>query len=995
MPDSQNKSLTPQRKEITSKLLQKIKDLIDWVPDISDTVKSTGVGELISNLSTVAEVGGIIVSESLPPVKAFLKVIEKLIEETDPEILGHVACTLAYIASINHACKSHTQTEQTALAKLANKYLQQIKPSEEIDFSTFSLSNVLQHPFITTSDETFLKLAEEVGYLKDERKELLSNIHAIFTTKLRAILSDKETKDKFDPFYRFIQSDAKDRQAYVVLREAAKYQKWLYEQAPVFDREPFALKHIYIDTECGKLTWGSIRTNQKDKKKELVRDDLTKLEDPFSEKSGGRHPLLETVLEYLANKDFKDLIIIQGVAGAGKSSFTIRLSAKLVELGLCPIRIRLKDLRLDRHISETLPLAVNCKDDRYPSFEKILFPRDLFLDGNIFNESFDFEWGSKTAKICRYVLILDGWDEISLSASEGLKTRVNRLLENVRNEFLHNNRSVPVRVILTGRPSETITDPESLVLREHTPILTIKHLRPNQVIQFVSALAEVSHQKPINASQQMDWPSPTVDLFKKVFQKYEKDFSNDLSYSSLAVLGLPLLLYLSVRVLSFKQENLVEVIENPTTLYRLLVDLTCGKAGKSFYDEAVEGAGHILGKDLRPLLQKTAAAMSISGTESISRKELQLRLKLDDEQLNLETSKAEHDNLLTKLMISFYFKTGHSDSGCEFSHKSFREYLFAECIVEVLKDFGKNQKNESKKHEPFWKDFESNTSLLTFSREISQLLSPQWLSIEVAKHIEYLISWEISRSTNQVEEEKIGNASDKLFLEDWCKVRDGLADLWDWWAGRAHLKLKTNETKSRQLEINNPYVIELIDLAAPLDRGIRKIPPFSDTTTMDAHLGDGIFRLCALVHYHIAINTGWNGHISNNSDNNSIDEYQSNIEPNEHNWILFDPARQQISLKSCINRINSAEQRPVSYFPSLVFMQGINLSYANLIYANLRYANLRYANLHSANLHSANLRSADLRSANLTDQQLIMADQQKAKLDENQIKRLSEIKNLH
>ena len=46
------------------------------------------------------------------------------------------------------------------------------------------------------------------------------------------------------------------------------------------------------------------------------------------------------------------------------------------------------------------------------------------------------------------------------------------------------------------------------------------------------------------------------------------------------------------------------------------------------------------------------------------------------------------DHPLTRLMISFYFKGGQPEQGCEFAHKSFREYLFAECIVETLKEYG-------------------------------------------------------------------------------------------------------------------------------------------------------------------------------------------------------------------------------------------------------------------------------------------------------------------
>jgi hypothetical protein len=55
-----------------------------------------------------------------------------------------------------------------------------------------------------------------------------------------------------------------------------------------------------------------------------------------------------------------------------------------------------------------------------------------------------------------------------------------------------------------------------------------------------------------------------------------------------------------------------------------------------------------------------------------------------DGQLLLTPGRMPEDDPFVKLMVSFYFKGGHPDQGVEFAHKSFREYLFAEHIVETL-----------------------------------------------------------------------------------------------------------------------------------------------------------------------------------------------------------------------------------------------------------------------------------------------------------------------
>jgi hypothetical protein len=153
----------------------------------------------------------------------------------------------------------------------------------------------------------------------------------------------------------------------------------------------------------------------------------------------------------------------------------------LNEEGLYPIRVRLRDLSLDRHISEALPKALFPPDRDLASTSLGHTCDDPFLGGRIFNKEVTFHG----ATICQYVLILDGWDEISISATEGIKARVARMLEQIRAEFLQRRaeflqrraeflqrRGAPVRVIPSGRPSTAVI--ESLFLRESTPILTIR-----------------------------------------------------------------------------------------------------------------------------------------------------------------------------------------------------------------------------------------------------------------------------------------------------------------------------------------------------------------------------------------------------------------------------------------------------------------------------------------------------------------------------------------
>ena len=129
--------------------------------------------------------------------------------------------------------------------------------------------------------------------------------------------------------------------------------------------------------------------------------------------------------------------------GKGVSAFTLRLCVELLDQGLRPIRIRLRDLFLDRPLLEALPRAL--RTSQRPASAPATKSDDPFLDGRIFKELVPFG----NARICPYVLIFDGWDEIDISANEGFRQRVTAMLESMRNEFLrtHDDRLIRVAAV--------------------------------------------------------------------------------------------------------------------------------------------------------------------------------------------------------------------------------------------------------------------------------------------------------------------------------------------------------------------------------------------------------------------------------------------------------------------------------------------------------------------------------------------------------------------
>jgi len=496
------------------------------------------------------------------------------------------------------------------------------------------------------------------------------------------------------------------------------------------------------------------------------------------------------------------------------------------------------------------------------------------------------------------------------------------------------------------------------------------------------------------------------------------------------VLGLPLLAYLTIRVMAQtvrsggpleKQQAVInEMVENPTLLYRSLTDLTCEKAGKAAFDvrdrgDEVERQWREVGQALRERLRRTAAAMSILGVEHISREEWRRRA-LQNETEERETQTAE-DHPLTRLMISFYFKGGQPEQGCEFAHKSFREYLFAERIVETLKEYGRRlTEREAKRLPPrdYWRDFSREEDRLRydFSRVLAYLLAPQWVAPNVWDHLQHLIEWEISRAALNASPEGnqlSGLPAQALSIERWKYVRDGLADLWEWWCDCAHLRPQVKTDRWKKSIIEPPFAEELIRWAAPLTAEENEALPLESPTSMDAHLGDALCQICAMVHFYIAVNEGLERIEPKRFEYVKSDRTRKSqrlAKRDQIELVLFAPGGEGIksirvnpTFRHCFARINSAFGSPWREFPSRAILNGAHLADTNLYlssliavrldsanlsgadlsrsylwHANLSCTNLNNANLHLASLVSANLSGASLVSANLSDANLLSAN---------------------
>jgi len=992
-------------------------------------------------LKDVAEAAG----AATPIVGVAVKLAEKWLEQTHPYELGAVACTLAYQDAAREAVEQVWTSAvgyQDAM-KIDDRVAERIRglpPAEEADLSSFSRDTALQHAFVRRADDILGELTQAAGLGEEQRIQVFNIAHERFIRKLDLLLSDKKTAPKFAPFKEWMGMDSGRQAALAALQIHAKYQRDQYLSEPLFKREPYALQHIYVSTECGKLAWGEIRGPRDARRGEELARPAERC-DPFSENHGGRHNLLDTVMGYITDRNFKEPIVIQGLAGAGKSSFTLRLCAELWAKGWRPLRIRLKRLRLSSSLIDALNEAVELADEDRLADLPVARPKDLLLGGEIFRTPYGGDHS-----LCRYVLILDGWDELDLSDSRPFREKVGEMLREVRRVFLDPQRAPRVRVVVTGRPSPDVV--ESKFLNDDTPVLTMRPIRPQQLREFVERLDDALGSVPpyVAVENPDEWRVPHRRTLDKAFSKYEETFNTSLpkydedgkikepgrapKSNSLEVLGLPLLAYLTIRVMAQtvrsggpleKQQAVInEMVENPTLLYRSLTDLTCEKAGKAAFDvrdrgDEVERQWREVGQALRERLRRTAAAMSILGVEHISREEWRRRA-LQNETEERETQTAE-DHPLTRLMISFYFKGGQPEQGCEFAHKSFREYLFAERIVETLKEYGRRlTEREAKRLPPrdYWRDFSREEDRLRydFSRVLAYLLAPQWVAPNVWDHLQHLIEWEISRAALNASPEGnqlSGLPAQALSIERWKYVRDGLADLWEWWCDCAHLRPQVKTDRWKKSIIEPPFAEELIRWAAPLTAEENEALPLESPTSMDAHLGDALCQICAMVHFYIAVNEGLERIEPKRFEYVKSDRTRKSqrlAKRDQIELVLFAPGGEGIksirvnpTFRHCFARINSAFGSPWREFPSRAILNGAHLADTNLYlssliavrldsanlsgadlsrsylwHANLSCTNLNNANLHLASLVSANLSGASLVSANLADANLLSAN---------------------
>jgi uncharacterized protein YjbI with pentapeptide repeats len=839
--------------EFLGDVVEKLPDLIENAQDAAARLPdlfNDAIEAAAPWLSATADALG----EALPPVKAIISIAKFLSRETDPYALGLLAVSLTYQAAVADAAKDIAR-DKTMRARVARQRSVRLpraalgEPETPEAFKGFRLATALNHPLVLRADNALRTVAKAAGYPEDVERALLEGVHVRFAEKFRATISDGRVKEKFEPLFLLMEVGGREVTTYSFLQRHLDYQLWRFTNAPALGKSGALTLHtplaeIFTPLDCGFLRWGQIR------RASHAGAPQGRRRSPFDEDFGDRVSLLDTVLDLMRDPHFKDAIVVQGTAGSGKSAFTLQLCQKLRDMKLRPIRVRMRDLSLDPRLSlmedVAYALTLNCGDEEFDSVRGACPPASDLDLSHILDEAVPFAGVTMSP----YVLIFDGWDEISISASEGFRIRIEKTLDAIRRQVLsgHPHR---VRVLLTGRPSDDVN--EAKFLFDETPVLTVRPFTRPQLKSFVDRLmAQRGSMFPDSAlSPATSW---RIEALLKQFDKDRQDAER----KGQSVLGLPLLALLAIWLVLNDDNPPEDLVVERSSLYRRLVDLTTRYGGN--VEPIGPAAPKITGYELRDLLQRTAAAMTVRGTEHIPYDELLLRLEasgLTDPETVV--GQAVVENQITKLMLSFFFSTGQREQGCEFMHKSFREYLFAEAIVEALKRNVALQ-GANRSRGAYWQDFEDGDPRQALVDELGLMLGPHWIQPEVWRHVAWLIQWEVARTRKDGAGQSDGETP-LLGPPEWEVVRDRLADLWDWWAEGVHMRPQPYREKGKtNIKFNPPYALRLAEQIAPVNMPRGSFPEPVRLTTLDAHLGDALLRLNCTVHFQVNKASGWLDH---------------------------------------------------------------------------------------------------------------------------------------
>ena len=679
------------------------------------------------------------------------------------------------------------------------------------------------------------------------------------------------------------------------LRESGKYRTSLLKLPlqPMF-HETFALRDVYVELNATTIT----RSGQYPGKKDVEN------EEPYEK--GTMVPLMHTVRDQL--EDREHVVFIQAEPGKGKSVFCQMLAARVASEypDWVPILIRLRD---ERFVAE-MPVK--------EAFQEYLKPYFTLTD--------------EVLQTRRFLFILDGFDELQLSADSGyaLKSFFERL-SSFQKVCAEESRWRH-KIVITGRPIR-IQDIES-ELPSNFLRLQIEHMENPQFVSWLRNWAKLFGEE-------------TAEAFRGFLEKGNVFAEENHDRSSLRRLASePLLLYL---LGAMHRDGALpqDVLDTPLpriAIYDRLVSWVCGDTRKY---HAVQRRNRLLEKssvrpyELRRLLQELALCVWHSGKETAPMTCMTKRLNdaMPEQMKKLMTSGFDG---VHNVFIACSFQPQEGERGkVAFLHKSFGEYLTAERMVEILRQIGEPKDDRLSNLKEVAHRFYAVFGVALLTDEIRDFV--------MAMLTENLTHEELKRISRRLYHVYIG-------YSDGCWMDEGIARTqWD--------ALKRYGIRLGLFPFEVQAGINLFVLLCLLYQhtdGTFEVCGREADGTFDPNRFRKLFGLGEIV--------GTFGLFRR------IQHLLKKVSLPRANLLCLNLRRanlQGANLQGAVLRDSNLRGAN---------LQGANLQGADLRVASLQDADLRNADLRNANLEDGDLRDTDLRGANLQGADLLCADLRSADL---------------
>ena len=172
------------------KTIGRLKTVNEWASAAIEAVKdNSDFIAAIKDLSPWAEAAFSAAKDSVGPLKFIVKLFDELTKIQDPEELARLAVTLAYQSVAEQAIAA---TGAPANAAVGGPQFDE--SVDDVDFSDFTVDQVVTHAFVTKADRVLQHYLPQAGYSPGQVEGIITRIHDNLPSHLSKLLSHGKSR---------------------------------------------------------------------------------------------------------------------------------------------------------------------------------------------------------------------------------------------------------------------------------------------------------------------------------------------------------------------------------------------------------------------------------------------------------------------------------------------------------------------------------------------------------------------------------------------------------------------------------------------------------------------------------------------------------------------------------------------------------------------------------------------------------------------------------